>query len=145
MLSPNNQRQHRTSYAPKDVLPLRICANFCALCQPLVRAFPGWIRSPPPTILTHTEPWAAGGAAVARRHRGQLLQCRPSPTHHLHFALPLCTLTFWHTWIPSVCPPIRLICIRGQKNPIFANESAALIVKAGGWADLLLLLFCSHA
>ena len=23
---PNNQRQHRTSHAPKDVLPLRICA-----------------------------------------------------------------------------------------------------------------------
>ena len=24
---PNNQRQHRTSHAPKDVLPSRICAN----------------------------------------------------------------------------------------------------------------------
>jgi len=30
---PNNQRQHRTSHAPKDVLPLRICANYCAPCQ----------------------------------------------------------------------------------------------------------------
>ena len=27
ILSPNNQRQHRTSHAPKDVLPVRICAN----------------------------------------------------------------------------------------------------------------------
>ena len=46
---PNNQHQHRTSHAPKDVLPLRICAKYCAPCQPLLRAFPGWIRSPPPT------------------------------------------------------------------------------------------------
>jgi len=30
---PNNQRQHRTSHAPKDVLPLRICANYCAPWQ----------------------------------------------------------------------------------------------------------------
>ena len=33
ILLPNNQRQHRTSHAPKDVLPLRICANYCAPCQ----------------------------------------------------------------------------------------------------------------
>ena len=25
------------------------CASYCAPCQPLVRAFFGWIRSPPPT------------------------------------------------------------------------------------------------
>ena len=30
---PNNQRQHRTSHAPKGVLPVRICANYCAPCQ----------------------------------------------------------------------------------------------------------------
>jgi len=34
ILLPNNQRQHRTSHAPKDVLPLRICASYCAPCQP---------------------------------------------------------------------------------------------------------------
>ena len=28
---PKTQRQHRTSHAPKDVLPPRICANYCAL------------------------------------------------------------------------------------------------------------------
>ena len=33
------------STAPKDVLPLRICANYCAPCQPLLRSFSGWIRS----------------------------------------------------------------------------------------------------
>ena len=33
ILLPNNQRQHRTSHAPKDVLPVRICANYCAPCQ----------------------------------------------------------------------------------------------------------------
>ena len=33
ILLPNNQRQHRTSHASKDVLPLRICANYCAPCQ----------------------------------------------------------------------------------------------------------------
>ena len=27
---PNNQRQQRTSHDPKDVLPLRICGNYCA-------------------------------------------------------------------------------------------------------------------
>ena len=37
ILLPNNQRQHRTSHAAKDVLPLRICANYCAPCQPLLR------------------------------------------------------------------------------------------------------------
>ena len=48
ILLPNNQRQHSTSHAPKDMLPLRICADYCAPCQPLLRAFSGWIRSPPP-------------------------------------------------------------------------------------------------
>ena len=48
ILLPNNQRQHRTSHAPKDVLPLRIFANYCVPCQPLLRTFPGWIRSSPP-------------------------------------------------------------------------------------------------
>ena len=48
ILLPNNQRQHRTSHTPKDVLPLCICAHNCAPCQPLLRAFSGWIRSPPP-------------------------------------------------------------------------------------------------
>ena len=48
---PNSQRQHRTSHAPKDVLPLRKCVNYCAPCQPLVRDFSGWIRSPPPAAL----------------------------------------------------------------------------------------------
>ena len=43
---PNNQRQHRIPHAPKDMLPLRICAKYCAPRQPLLRAFPGWIRSP---------------------------------------------------------------------------------------------------
>ena len=41
VLLPNNQRQ----FAPKDVLPSRICANYCAPCQPLLRVFPGWIQS----------------------------------------------------------------------------------------------------
>ena len=31
-------------------LPLRICASYCAPCQPLLRAFPGWIRRPSPTV-----------------------------------------------------------------------------------------------
>ena len=39
---PNNQRQYRSSHAPKDVKPLHICASNCAPCQPLLRAFPGW-------------------------------------------------------------------------------------------------------
>ena len=42
ILLPNNQRQHRISHAPKDVPPLRICANYCAPFQEnksLVSAF----------------------------------------------------------------------------------------------------------
>ena len=45
---PNNQHPHRTSHAPKDVLHLRICADYCAPCQPLLRAFSRSIRLPPP-------------------------------------------------------------------------------------------------
>ena len=30
---------HRTSRAPKDVLPSRMCAHYCAPCQPLLRVF----------------------------------------------------------------------------------------------------------
>ena len=30
---PNNQRQNLTSHALTDVLPLRICAEYCAPCQ----------------------------------------------------------------------------------------------------------------
>ena len=30
ILLPNNQRQHHTSHAPEDVLPVRVCANHCA-------------------------------------------------------------------------------------------------------------------
>ena len=33
VLLPNNQRQHCTSHALKDVLPIRICANNCHLGQ----------------------------------------------------------------------------------------------------------------
>jgi len=29
------------------------CASYCAPRQPLLPAFFGWIRSPPPTVLTH--------------------------------------------------------------------------------------------
>ena len=30
------------------------CTSYCALCQPLLQAFSGWIRSPPPTTPNHT-------------------------------------------------------------------------------------------
>ena len=51
---PNNQRRHRTSHAPKDVLPLRIYVNFCAPCLPpqddvcaaLKRTFPEMVIIP---------------------------------------------------------------------------------------------------
>ena len=33
ILLPNNQRQHRTSHAPEDVLPLRIYADYCAFVR----------------------------------------------------------------------------------------------------------------
>ena len=50
---PNNRRQHRTSHAPNDVLPLRICANYCVSCQPLLRAFPNGfdLHLPPPPLI----------------------------------------------------------------------------------------------
>ena len=34
ILLPNNHRQHRTSHALKDVLPLRICANYAPPTPP---------------------------------------------------------------------------------------------------------------
>ena len=53
MLLQDKQRQHRTLHIQKDVLPFWMryttdCASYCAPCQPLLRVFPGWIRSPPP-------------------------------------------------------------------------------------------------
>jgi len=42
---PNNQRQNRRMCCPTH------CASYCAPCPPLLRAFSGWIRSPPPTRL----------------------------------------------------------------------------------------------
>ena len=30
ILLPSNQRQHRTSHAPKNVVPVHICAYYCA-------------------------------------------------------------------------------------------------------------------
>ena len=53
----NNQRQHRTSHAQTDVPPLRIRASYCAPCQPLLRHFPRWIRSPPPETRRDLEFW----------------------------------------------------------------------------------------
>jgi len=50
ILLPNHQRQHRTVHVLKDVLPSTHCARYCAPSQPLLRAFSGWIRSPPPTF-----------------------------------------------------------------------------------------------
>jgi len=46
ILLPNNQHQHRTSHAPKDVLPLRTCANYCSW----------WTLIPPPFAIIPCEP-----------------------------------------------------------------------------------------
>ena len=67
ILLPNNQRQHRTSHAPKDVLPLRICASYCAPCQQLLREFSGWIRSPPPTQVCESGGVSESGGRKWRR------------------------------------------------------------------------------
>ena len=40
ILMPNNQRQDHISHAPKDVLPLRICANYCASRRRSCELFP---------------------------------------------------------------------------------------------------------
>ena len=45
---PNNQRQHRSLHVQEDVLPYALC-SLLRPCQPLLRAFSRWIRSPPPT------------------------------------------------------------------------------------------------
>ena len=55
ILLPNNQRQHRTLHILEDDC-LSHCASYCALCQPLLRAFSGWIRSPYPTHRLHPHP-----------------------------------------------------------------------------------------
>ena len=38
------------------------CGNYCASCQPLLRAFSGWIRSLPPTRRGHTPVLASLGS-----------------------------------------------------------------------------------
>ena len=34
---------------PRRICCLTHCASYCAMCQPLLRAFPRWMRSPPST------------------------------------------------------------------------------------------------
>ena len=31
------------------------CATYCTPCRPLIRAFSGWIRTPPPTLFSRSE------------------------------------------------------------------------------------------
>ena len=33
------------------------CATYCTACRPLLRAFPGWIRTPPPTLFSVSCPF----------------------------------------------------------------------------------------
>ena len=40
----------RTASASNAMCCITHCANYCALCQPLLRAFSRWIQSPPPTM-----------------------------------------------------------------------------------------------
>ena len=37
------------------------CATYCTPCRPLIRAFSGWIRTPPPTALLQHHPMRPGG------------------------------------------------------------------------------------
>ena len=46
------------------------CASYCAPCQPLLRAFSGWIRSPPPTPVDQSTPYPPPTDA---------LSCKPPP------------------------------------------------------------------
>ena len=69
---PNKQCQHRTFFFFSITLDQELsdtkitaictsrgiccpthCASYCGPCQPLLRAFPGWIRSPQPTKGQH--------------------------------------------------------------------------------------------
>ena len=45
------------------------CATYCTPCQPLIRAFSGWIRNPPPTPCNQTPEglrWYSGAPDLAR-------------------------------------------------------------------------------
>ena len=73
---PNNQRQHRTSHAPKDVLPLRICANYCVL-------FPQQDRNPAPlneldSLLNLSYTRITEGAAKGEAAEALLKSCSPN-------------------------------------------------------------------
>jgi len=48
------------------------CARYCAPCQTLLRAFPGWIRSPPPTVLDDPPHNPRPRTAPRDRHRRSL-------------------------------------------------------------------------
>ena len=45
------------------------CATYCTPCRPLIRAFSGWIRTPPPTHAAQREartPGSGGGTGLSR-------------------------------------------------------------------------------
>ena len=45
------------------------CATYCTPCRPLIRAFSGWIRTPPPTRYTGTHGYRAyRGTPLTRKH-----------------------------------------------------------------------------
>jgi len=88
ILLPNNQRQHRTSHASKDVLPLRICANDCAPSQPLGQTVLGWIQSPLPTVCAYM--WCHGRSFSSY-----------SPTRTTHSRVTCVFLDVWMFWVTT--------------------------------------------
>ena len=76
ILWPSNQRQHRTLHIQK-CCPTH-CANYCAPCQPLLRASSGWIRSSPPTV--HPSKVNTPRKSTPPRYRGtSLIKQTPPP------------------------------------------------------------------
>ena len=106
-------RTASTSHAPRDVLSSRICANNCALCEPLVRAFLCWIRSPPPNCqsgaeVSDTAPRPPDGVrhGVVSLLATELLMVKKRCRGCLPPSLPLSILSFHFLSLSlSFCPP----------------------------------------
>ena len=67
------------------------CASYCAPCQPLLRAFSGWIRSPPPTATCRVCEYGSGRSQSVRRRENMapIRQSRPDSGLGLDFSVTL--------------------------------------------------------
>ena len=86
------------------------CATYCTPCRPLIRAFSGWIRTPPPTSVITSSHVQSRPTYVRRQHVHQMttpgrrlayMKSRPVTPPVTSGALPTATL------LTSTCSHVR--------------------------------------